>query len=81
MQKLTQRIPDIGDLVRQQEIAIDSATHMLNALLDISRLESGTVEPQLLPVSLATTFQIASPRLRERTRLSTHLWTQRHVIR
>jgi PAS domain S-box-containing protein len=57
MQKLTQRIPDIGDLVRQQEIAIDSATRMLNALLDISRLESGTVEPQLLPVSLAATFQ------------------------
>jgi two-component system, sensor histidine kinase len=57
MQKLTQQIPDIGDLVHQQEIAIDGATRMLNALLDISRLESGTVEPQLLPVSLATTFQ------------------------
>jgi PAS domain S-box-containing protein len=57
MQKLTQRIPDIGDLVHQQEVAIDSATRMLNALLDISRLESGTVEPQLSPVSLATTFQ------------------------
>jgi two-component system, sensor histidine kinase len=57
MQKLTQRIPDIGDLVHQQEVAIDSATRMLNALLDISRLESGSVEPQLSPVSLAATFQ------------------------
>jgi PAS domain S-box-containing protein len=57
MQKLTQQNPDIGDLARQQEIAIDSATRMLNALLDISRLESGTVEPQLSPVSLATTIQ------------------------
>ena len=57
MQKLAQQIPDIGDLAIQQEIAIDSTTRMLNALLDISRLESGTVEPQLSPVSLATTFR------------------------
>jgi two-component system, sensor histidine kinase len=57
MQKLAQQIPDIGELALQQEIAIDSATRMLNALLDISRLESGTVEPQLSPVILATTFQ------------------------
>jgi len=57
MQKLTRQAPEISDLVRQQEIAIDSAARMLNALLDISRLESGTVEPQLLPVSLAATFQ------------------------
>jgi PAS domain S-box-containing protein len=57
LQKLTQQIPHIGDLAVQQETAIDSATRMLNALLDISRLESGTVEPQLSPVSLATTFQ------------------------
>src|SRR5271169_4995660 len=53
MQRLTQRIPEISDLVRQQEIAIDNAVRMLNALLDISRLESGSVEPQLSPVSLA----------------------------
>ncbi|MGO9946456.1 MAG: ATP-binding protein [Steroidobacteraceae bacterium] len=57
MQKLTRQNPDIGDLARQQEIAIDSATRMLNALLDISRLESGTLEPQLAPLSLATAFQ------------------------
>jgi PAS domain S-box-containing protein len=57
MQKLSQQNPDIGNLAVQQETAIDSATRMLNALLDISRLESGTVEPQLSPVSLAITFQ------------------------
>ncbi|HEX8811374.1 MAG TPA: PAS domain-containing sensor histidine kinase, partial [Terracidiphilus sp.] len=57
MQSLAQRIPGIGDLAAQQEVAIDSATRILNALLDISRLESGTVEPQLSPVSLATTFR------------------------
>src|SRR5271169_5517767 len=57
MRKLSKQIPDIGDLVLQQETAIDTATRMLNALLDISRLESGTVEPQLSPVSLAATFQ------------------------
>ncbi len=57
MQKLTQRIPDVGDLVRQQKIAIDGATRMLNALLDLSRLESGNVEPQLSPVNLAVTLQ------------------------
>jgi PAS domain S-box-containing protein len=57
MRKLSKQIPDIGDLVLRQETAIDTATRMLNALLDISRLESGTVEPQLSPVSLAATFQ------------------------
>jgi PAS domain S-box-containing protein len=56
MQKMTSQAPDLSDLVHRQEIAIDSATHLLNALLDISRLESGNVEPQLAPVSLADTF-------------------------
>ncbi len=53
MQKLTAQFADLGDLARQQEAAIDSATRLLNSLLDISRLESGAVEPQLTPVSLA----------------------------
>ncbi|MGO9934993.1 MAG: ATP-binding protein [Steroidobacteraceae bacterium] len=57
LQKLTQQNPEISDLVHQQEIAIGATTRMLNALLDISRLESGTVEPQLSPVGLADTFQ------------------------
>ena len=55
--KLTQHIPDLSDLVRHQEMAIESATRLLNALLDISRLESGAIEPQLAPVSLAAAFE------------------------
>jgi PAS domain S-box-containing protein len=43
----------LSDLVAQQENAIDSATRLLNALLDISRLESGAIDPQLAPFELA----------------------------
>jgi PAS domain S-box-containing protein len=56
MQKLTAQSPDLYELVRHQEEAIDNATRLLNALLDISRLESGAIEPQLAPISLAETF-------------------------
>lgn len=56
MQKLTQQAPHLNDLVCRQEQAIDSATRLLNALLDISRLESGTIEPELSAVSLAAVF-------------------------
>jgi PAS domain S-box-containing protein len=57
MQKLTQNSLELRDLVAHQEVAIDGATRLLNALLDISRLESGTVDPQLSPVSLAAAFE------------------------
>ena len=57
MQKLTQAAPELSDLVRQQESAIDGAARLLNALLDISRLESGAIDPQLAPVSLAASFE------------------------
>jgi PAS domain S-box-containing protein len=57
MQKMTQHSPDLSDLVTQQGIAIDSTTRLLNALLDISRLESGAIDPQLSPVSLAAAFE------------------------
>lgn len=56
MQKMTGHSPDLADLVRQEETAIDSATRLINALLDISRLESGAIEPQLFPVCLSDTF-------------------------
>jgi PAS domain S-box-containing protein len=56
MHKLTHGSPELSELVRQQELAIDSATRLLNALLDISRLESGAIEPQLAPLSLAAAF-------------------------
>jgi PAS domain S-box-containing protein len=57
MQKLTQHDPALRDLVGHQEAAIDSATRLLDALLDISRLESGAIDPRLAPVSLAATFE------------------------
>src|SRR6202795_486214 len=57
MQKLTQHDPGLRDLVSHQEMAIGSATRLLNALLDISRLESGAVDPQLSPVSLSAAFE------------------------
>lgn len=57
MQKLTQQSPELSDLVRHQEAAIDTASRLLNTLLDISRLESGAVDPQLAPVSLAAAFE------------------------
>jgi PAS domain S-box-containing protein len=56
MRKLTQQAPDLNNLVQRQEMAIDTATRLLNALLDISRLESGAIEPQLSPVALAAAF-------------------------
>jgi PAS domain S-box-containing protein len=56
MNRLTQLHPEFHDLVHHQELAIDSATRLLNALLDISRLESGVIQPQLSPVSLSAAF-------------------------
>lgn len=44
--------PDLRELLQQQERAIEGMTRMLNALLDISRLESGAIEPQVTDVSL-----------------------------
>lgn len=54
--KLTQDTHHVHELLRRQELAIDSATRLLHALLDISRLESGAVDPQLAPVSVASVF-------------------------
>jgi two-component system CheB/CheR fusion protein len=44
------------DLLRRQESAIDSASRMLNSLLDITRLESGTIEPHLSPMNVASIY-------------------------
>jgi len=40
------RDPEISALLKHQELAIESTARLLNALLDISRLESGAIEPQ-----------------------------------
>ncbi|HEY5806363.1 MAG TPA: ATP-binding protein, partial [Povalibacter sp.] len=43
---------DVHLLLQQQEHAIESMTRLLNSLLDISRLESGAIEPILSAVPL-----------------------------
>ncbi|MBM0108183.1 PAS domain S-box protein [Steroidobacter sp. S1-65] len=48
--------PDLRELLQQQERAIEGMTRMLNALLDISRLESGAIEPQVTNVPLLELF-------------------------
>jgi PAS domain S-box-containing protein len=53
---LTQATPEVHDLLQRQESAIDSASRLLNALLDVTRMESGVIEPHLAPVDLASVF-------------------------
>lgn len=55
--KLAVAASEIGDLLHRQEQAIDGATRLLNALLDINRMESGAVEPQLGEVNLGELLQ------------------------
>jgi PAS domain S-box-containing protein len=44
---------EMRELLQQQERAIEGMTRMLNALLDISRLESGAIEPVPSAVSVS----------------------------
>jgi PAS domain S-box-containing protein len=55
---MTKIVPDaeIRELLQQQGQAIESMTRLLNALLDISRLESGAIEPINTEVSLSDIF-------------------------
>jgi PAS domain S-box-containing protein len=53
---LTPETGEQHDLLRRQESAIDSAGRMINALLDITRLESGAVEPHLAPINLISLY-------------------------
>ena len=57
MQKLKATSAEVADLLRRQEQAIDGATRLLNTLLDINRMESGAIEPQMGEVSLAAVFR------------------------
>jgi two-component system, sensor histidine kinase len=45
------------ELLFQQANAIDTMTRLLNALLDISRLESGAIEPKLVAVAVGDILQ------------------------
>jgi PAS domain S-box-containing protein len=56
MLTMTQEAPALHDLLQTQEQAINGASRLLNSLLDITRLESGAVEPQLAPVSIDAIF-------------------------
>jgi two-component system, sensor histidine kinase len=45
--------PDASDALRQQEQAIGAMSRLLNALLDISTLESGAIKPELSDFTVA----------------------------
>jgi two-component system, sensor histidine kinase len=53
---LTQETAEQHELLRRQASAIDSASRMINSLLDITRLESGAVEPHLSPINLVLVY-------------------------
>ena len=56
MLKLTPDAADVHALLERQQQAIDGATRLLNTLLDINRMESGAVEPQIAAVDLSDIF-------------------------
>lgn len=47
----------VGDAVVQQQVAIGAMSRLLNALLDISKLESGAVRPEPTDFSVARLFE------------------------
>jgi PAS domain S-box-containing protein len=47
---------DAADLLAQQDQAVDSMSRLLNALLDVSKLESGVVKPEPSHFRVATIF-------------------------
>ena len=49
--------PDALQLLTQQEQAIDGMARLLNALLDISKLESGAVKPDPIDFAVAALFE------------------------
>ncbi len=53
---LTPETTELHELLRSQASAIDSASRMINSLLDITRLESGAVEPHLSPINLISIY-------------------------
>jgi PAS domain S-box-containing protein len=53
---LTPETAEQHELLRRQASAIDSASRMINSLLDITRLESGAVEPHLSPINLISVY-------------------------
>jgi PAS domain S-box-containing protein len=56
MLNMTGKNAALHETLQTQELAINSASRMLNSLLDITRLESGAVEPQLAPIRIDAVF-------------------------
>lgn len=48
--------PECREVLEQQELAVDAMSRLLNALLDISKLESGAIKPEIIDFELATLF-------------------------
>jgi PAS domain S-box-containing protein len=48
--------PAITDALKQQELAVDAMARLLNALLDISKLESGAIKPQVADFTVSSIF-------------------------
>ncbi len=53
--------PDAVQILAQQEQAIDGMARLLNALLDISKLECGAVKPDLTDFAVAELFEELRP--------------------
>jgi two-component system, sensor histidine kinase len=49
--------PDAGQMLAKQEQAIDGMSRLLNALLDITKLESGAVKPDPTDFAVAALFE------------------------
>jgi signal transduction histidine kinase len=45
--------PDAADVLRQQEQAIGAMSRLLSALIDVSKLESGAIKPELTDFTVA----------------------------
>jgi two-component system, sensor histidine kinase len=58
MLSLAEKNSQLHELLRRQDLAIDGASRLLNSLLDVTRLESGAIEPRLAPVRLTDVFSI-----------------------